>query len=149
MGFGGLDAWVRTEIHSLKRRAMFMSDQSQTPPAASKFDPSLYPPDTLFHERRTGQDRRDHAEAVPTPDSDRAMQPPLERRQRKDRRKRIDPTTFEKQYTDDEIEFMNAVQRFKTRNGKSFPTHGDVLRVAISLGYRRPVTDEPFRDDNS
>jgi hypothetical protein len=149
MGFDGLDTWAGTEIHSLNRRALFMSDQSKTPPAASKFDPSIYPPDTLFHERRTGQDRRDRAEAVPTLDSDRAMQPPLERRQRKERRKRIDPTTFEKQYTVDEIEFMTAVQRFKTRNGKSFPTHGDVLRVAISLGYRRPVADEPFPEGNS
>jgi len=117
---------------------MFMSDQSQTPPAAPKFDPSAYPRDTLFHERRTGHDRRDRKETASTPDGDRPMQPSLERRERKERRKRIDPTTFEKQYTVDEIEFMNAVQRFKTHNGKSFPTHGDVLRVAVSLGYRRP-----------
>jgi hypothetical protein len=116
-----------------------MPDHSQTTPDALKFDPTAYPPDTLFHERREPGDRRDRDEA-PTPiTGDSPMQPPVERRSRKERRKRIDPTTFEKQYTGDEIEFMNAVQQFKTRQGKSFPSHGDVLRVAISLGYRRPV----------
>lgn len=121
-----------------------MPDKTQTPPEASKFDPSAYPPDTLFHERRTGLERRDLPESVPSTSTngDLPMQPLQERRVRKERRKRIDPTTFEKQYTVDEIEFMNAVQRFKTRNGKSFPSHGDVLRVAISLGYRRPIPNE-------
>jgi hypothetical protein len=123
-----------------------MSDTNQTPPEASKFDPAAYPPDTLFHERRIGLERRDRAETSPSTPGDRPMQPPLERRARKERRKRIDPTTFEKQYTSDEIEFMNAVQQFKTRHCKSFPSHGDVLRVAISLGYRRPAKQD---DDDS
>ena len=61
---------------------------------------------------------------------------------RKERRRRVDPTTFEKQYTEDEIAFMNAVQDFKIRSGKMFPTHGDILRVALSLGYRQSVPDE-------
>ena len=69
-------------------------------------------------------------------------------RVRKDRRRRIDPTTFEKQYTDDELEFMNAVQYFKVQSGKSFPSHGDVLRVAASLGYRKAQCDEPLLDDD-
>ena len=56
--------------------------------------------------------------------------------------RRIDPTTFEKQYTDDELEFMNAMQRFKERTGKAFPTHGEVIKVAVSLGYRKPLEDE-------
>jgi hypothetical protein len=122
-------------------RAMRMSDDSQTTPEALKFDPTAYPPDTLFHERRERGDRRDRNGTPPPTLGNGPMQPPVERRARKERRKRIDPTTFEKQYTVDEIEFMNAVQQFKTRQGKSFPSHGDVLRVAISLGYRRPVSD--------
>ena len=59
--------------------------------------------------------------------------------QKKERRRRIDPTTFEKQYTDDELEFMNAMQRFKELSGKTFPSYADVIRVAVSLGYRRAV----------
>ena len=38
---------------------------------------------------------------------------PEMRQAKKERRRRIDPTTFEKQYTADELEFMNAMQRFK------------------------------------
>lgn len=107
---------------------------TQTPPSGRGFDFSAYPPDTLFHDRRSGLDRR----AVTT-----APEPPTEvagsERRRTDRRKRIDPTTFEKQYTVDELEFMNAMQEFKVRHAKSFPSYGDVLRVAFGLGYRREV----------
>ena len=76
--------------------------------------------------------------------------PEGERRVKKERRKRIDPTTFEKQYTDDEMEFMNAMQRFKVRTGKSFPTHAEVLDVVFALGYRKPILDdEEFVEDES
>ena len=40
--------------------------------------------------------------------------------------------------------FMNAMQQFKVQSCKSFPSHGDVLRVACSLGYRKLV---PFSPD--
>ena len=97
-----------------------------------------FPRDTLFHDRRTGLDRRD------SPRTEAPAGPPAERRAKKERRRRIDPTTFEKQYTDDEMEFINAMQRFKVRSGVSFPSHGDVLRVARALGYRKvwPPEDE-------
>jgi hypothetical protein len=104
----------------------------QTPPTTGAFDFSAYPPDTLFHERRTGHDRRADAERDATP-------PDAPERRRNDRRKRIDPTTFEKQYTPAELEFMNAMQEFKVRHAKTFPSHGDVLQVAYALGYRRVV----------
>ena len=71
--------------------------------------------------------------------------PHPEARVRKERRKRIDPTTFEKQYTGDELEFMNAMQRYKERTGKAFPTYGEVIKVAVSLGYLRPLPDDPVR----
>ena len=57
--------------------------------------------------------------------------PQAERRAKKERRRRVDPTTFEKQYTEDEIEFMTAMQGFKIQSGKAFPTHGDILQVAL------------------
>lgn len=106
---------------------------------------NAFPANTLFHDRRTGLDRRDmpRTEFPAAPTHEPAE--PRERRVRKERRRRIDPTTFEKQYTDDEMEFMNAMQRFKVRSGVSFPSHGDVLRVARGLGYRKvqPLDDEP------
>ena len=117
-------------------------DNDQTKPNPAAFDFSAFPYNTLFHERRTGP-RRAKADA-PAPELAAEPVPAVhaERRAKKDRRRRIDPTTFEKQYTPDEMEFMNAMQRFKESSGKSFPSHGDVLRVAVALGYRH-VIDEP------
>ena len=111
-----------------------MSDEDQTPSEPGKFDFSAFPEDTLFVDRRTLPERRD-APKVEAP----APGPPRERRARKERRRRVDPTTFEKQYSEEEIEFMNAIQAFKNRSGKTFPSHGDILNVALTLGYRQSV----------
>jgi hypothetical protein len=126
-----------------------IDDTPETKPAAEKFDYSAFPQDTLFHDRRHGLERRsrvdDKADSPPTdanPEADEAGSAPppaKERRAKKERRRRIDPTTFEKQYTEDELEFMNAMQQFKVQSCKSFPSHGDVLRVACLLGYRKLV----------
>ena len=117
-----------------------MTDQpkDETPSRDGKFDFASFPEDTLFLDRRAGRERRGRGDDGPaqTTNPDR---PPSERRARKERRRRIDPTTFEKQYTDDEIEFMNAMQRFKIQSGRSFPTYGEVLKVAYGLGYRKVV----------
>ncbi|MFI5455582.1 MAG: hypothetical protein ACHRXM_09035 [Isosphaerales bacterium] len=117
------------------------SDNDQTNPNRPEFDFSSFPSNSLFHERREGRDRR--FKRTPTPEQKDPASPtaPAERRAKKERRRRIDPTTFEKQYTDDEIEFMNAMQRFKEHTGNGFPTHGDVLKVAAALGYRQVVFD--------
>jgi hypothetical protein len=117
-----------------------MSDNEETRPESPKFDFSAFPADTLFYDRRDGLERRDRARSeVPIPPA-----PKPERRARKERRRRVDPTTFEKQYTEDEIEFMNAVQHFKAQSGKSFPSHGDVLRIAARLGYRKGFPIDEF-----
>jgi hypothetical protein len=120
-----------------------MFDNDETKPQPEKFDFSTFPPDTLFHERRDKRDRRSRADAKH--DDLAPARAPAERRAKKERRRRIDPTTFEKQYTEDELEFMNAMQRFKVQTGKSFPTHGEVLKVAFSLGYRKCV--DSFEDE--
>jgi hypothetical protein len=114
-------------------------DQDQTNSLASEFDFSSYPSDSLFHERRTGTERRREPTEADSAASRSNSGAGGERRIRRERRRRIDPTTFEKQYSEDEMEFMNAMQRFKELSGKSFPTYGDVLKVAIGLGYRRGI----------
>jgi len=53
------------------------------------------------------------------------------------RRRRIDPTTCEREYRPDEIEFMQAVERYKRRSGRSFPTCSELLEVVRELGYVR------------
>jgi hypothetical protein len=121
-----------------------MSDDNQeTNQSAEEFDFSAFPYNTLFHDRREGRDRRTTGAPGPRR-ADSAPRPtvPPERRQKKERRRRIDPTTFDKQYTDDEMEFMNAMQRFKEETSKAFPSYGEVLAVATRLGYRRLVVDD-------
>ncbi|MHC5542994.1 hypothetical protein ACYOEI_32635 [Singulisphaera rosea] len=103
-----------------------MNDNDQTSPTPGKFDPSVYPENLLIHERRTKK-----------PDPSPTVSPS----QPKERRRRVDPTTFEKQYTIDEIEFMNAMQQFKSQSGHPFPTYDEVLRVAARLGYRKLEPD--------
>ena len=111
------------------------NDEDRTPQPTPAFDFDAYPSNTCFYDRRTGLDRRDRAQ--PTPPAARSTVPQGERRAKKERRRRIDPTTFEKQYTVEELEFMTAMQRFKVQSGRSFPTYSEVLRVAASLGYRK------------
>jgi len=118
------------------------NDNEQTEQSPQEFDFSLYPQNTLIHDRRNGRDRRGHGPPGSAHEDGKVGSSPQEGRLKKERRRRIDPTTFDKQYTDDELEFMNAMQRFKELSGKAFPTHGDVIKVAVELGYRRAI-DEP------
>lgn len=71
-------------------------------------------------ERRSGKDRR---------------------AERGERRRQVDPTTCEKEYTDDEISFMKAMEQYKRANRRPFPTWSEVLEVIRALGYR--LTEAP------
>lgn len=51
------------------------------------------------------------------------------------RRRQIDPTTCERDYSSAEIEFMNALDAYKRENGRMFPTCSEILEVFLSLGY--------------
>ncbi len=66
-------------------------------------------------ERRSGKDRRDLGE----------------------RRRQIDPTTCERDYNNDEIEFMKAMDQYKRENRRPFPTWSEVLEVLRAMGYRK------------
>ena len=58
-------------------------------------------------------------------------------RRKVQRRRQIDPTTCERDYTADEIEFMDAMDAYKRANGRMFPTCSEILEVVRSLGYER------------
>jgi hypothetical protein len=131
-----------------------MPDTNKTPQDPSKFDFSVYPADTLFYDRRSGLEGRDRRAPslpvlVPVPVVEVVPKLTPERRKRKERRRRIDPTTFEKQYTEEEMEFMTAMQQFKNQSGKSFPSHGDILRIAARLGYRKSFLIDDFDDEEA
>ncbi len=59
------------------------------------------------------------------------------RRQKVERRRQIDPTTCERDYQPEEIEFMRAMDDYKRRSGRQFPTWSEVLEVIRDLGYRK------------
>ncbi len=83
-------------------------------------------------ERRSGKDRR---------------------AERGERRTRVDPTTCERDYNDEEIDFMKAMDLYKRCNRRPFPTWSEVLEVLRALGYRLvekptalpglPITPQP------
>jgi hypothetical protein len=60
-----------------------------------------------------------------------------DRRQQGERRRQVDPTTCERDYTDEEIAFMKAMDLYKRANRRPFPTWSEVLEVLRSLGYRK------------
>src|SRR5262249_48347144 len=133
------DAPLRSDRDTAGSRTLAMSDRrkEKTPSKGEKFDTAAEPEGTIAHERRRNRDRRQRATPPAAAKAANPDRPQPERRARKERRRRIDPTTFEKQYTDEEIEFMNAMQRFKMQSGRSFPTPSEVLKVAHGLGYRK------------
>src|SRR4051794_28989087 len=58
-------------------------------------------------------------------------------RQVSGRRRFVDPTTCEREYSLAELEFMQAMQEYKLRSGRMFPTWSEVLEVLCSLGYEK------------
>lgn len=84
-----------------------------------------------FKSRRLGLDRRKEDEAYDG--GERRVSP----RRKIERRRQIDPTTCERDYKPDEVEFMKAMDDYKRRSGRQFPTWSEVLEVIRDLGYRK------------
>ena len=80
---------------------------------------------------RRGDDRRKQKQPIPV------ERRQGERREKVQRRRQIDPTTCERDYSDDEIEFMQALDAYKRANGRMFPTCSEILEVIRDLGYVR------------
>ena len=66
----------------------------------------------------------------------------LERREKVARRRQIDPTTCERDYSDDEVEFMSALDQYKRKSGRMFPTCSEALEVIRSLGSTKVRASE-------
>ena len=81
-------------------------------------------------DRRAGGERRQKSEAV-------ADERRKSERRKVPRRRQIDPTTCERDYTDDEIEFMQALDAYKRASGRMFPTCSEILEVIRDMGYVR------------
>jgi hypothetical protein len=98
---------------------------------------------TVVAEDEVPIDRRRADRREETLDADGAKNgAPLERRKKVNRRRQIDPTTCERDYTDQEVEFMNALDDYKRKSGRMFPTCSEVLEVLRALGYVKLAAGE-------
>ena len=82
---------------------------------------------TTVEESATWQSRRSHDQAT------RAARV----RNTSGRRRSVDPTTCDRDYNAAELEFMQAMQQYKQRSGRMFPTWSEVLEVVRGLGYEK------------
>ena len=114
---------------------------------------SDYDTDVLVTDRRRSSQRRTKPErrpvrpvkeVAPEPEEEVRFEDPgisarreIMDRRRQDPRRQIDPTTCERDYSDGEIEFMRAMDDYKRKSGRPFPTWSEVLEVVMSLGYRK------------
>ena len=94
-------------------------------------------------DQRSGGDRRETSDRrqkdAPVPVERRK----IERRVKVNRRRQIDPTTCERDYSPDELEFMSALDDYKRTSGRMFPTCSEILEVLKKLGYERRPAGEP------
>src|SRR5215472_17575849 len=96
------------------------------------------PPSNLAVTDRRSGERRNHGDrrkrSIPVAVERRSGK---DRRQLGERRRQVDPTTCEKDYSDEEILFMKAMDQYKRANRRPFPTWSEVLEVLRALGYRK------------
>jgi hypothetical protein len=96
-----------------------------------------FPVERRTQNRRFSHDRRVRPDAAFKSEERRSAP-----RRKVERRRQIDPTTCERDYQPDEVEFMKAMDDYKRRSGRQFPTWSEVLEVLRDLGYRK--TAEPM-----
>ena len=101
-------------------------------------------------DRRTGLDRRRQDTEVPndrrkSPDRRRRdTEAPNDRRKSPDRRRgpgiRLEPerkAAEEGEMTDEQFEFIMAVDKYKRTNSRPFPTLTEILEVIKDIGYKK------------
>ena len=98
----------------------------------SDLSPEFVITDRRNSDRRHQSERRKHSVTV-----DVERRSGKDRREKGERRRQVDPTTCEKDYSDEEILFMKAMDQYKRSNRRPFPTWSEVLEVLHSLGYRK------------
>jgi hypothetical protein len=108
-------------VKSSKRRAPTQSSKASAPPPQATTPAASDGADEWTNRRASAQaSRAAHA------------------RQASGRRRFVDPTTCERDYSVAEMEFMQAMHEYKQRSGRMFPTWSEVLEVLKSLGYEKP-----------
>ena len=47
-------------------------------------------------------------------------------------------------YTQNELDFLKAVDAYKRNHGRAFPSWSEILAILISLGYRKVAEPTPI-----
>jgi hypothetical protein len=94
-------------------------------------------PETMVHDRRGKRGDRRKRNIPVAVDRRRGER-------RGERRRQVDPTTCERDYNEDEIAFMKAMDQYKRDNRRPFPTWTEVLEVLWALGYRKVAEPSPL-----
>jgi hypothetical protein len=102
----------------------------------SEFESDVLVTDRRRTRRRQNSERRDE-DVKPSDSFLTEERRQVNDRRRQDRRRQIDPTTCERDYSVCEVEFMRAMDDYKRKSGRPFPTWSEVLEVLTSLGYRK------------
>jgi len=105
----------------------------ESTPTSGTPEPNAAPPASGSSAAKAADERRKRNIPVAT---DRRARNAAEKRKSSERRRLIDPTTCERDYNDEETDFMKAMDRYKRENRRPFPTWSEVLEVMQSLGYR-------------
>jgi len=109
----------------------------------SKTKPTLKEMNEVGNRKKS--DRRNKKSTVEA----KAASPAVDRRKVK-RRRQIDPTTCEREYSDCEIEFMQAMDEYKRASGRMFPTCSEILEVLTNMGYRKVAeAQEPYSPNSN
>ncbi len=94
-----------------------------------------------FIDRRAGQDRR--ASVV-----DRRLG--LDRRRGPGKRRTDDRRTAEEgEMSDEQFEFLMAIDEYKKKNTRPFPTWTEVLEVIKALGYRKVAAPQSLNSSSN
>ena len=89
-----------------------------------------------FTERRSGKHRRQNV-------VDRRLR--LDRRRGPGRRRSDERKSAEEgQMSDEQFEFLMAIDEYKRKNARAFPTLTEVLEVIKALGYRKVAEPQPL-----
>jgi hypothetical protein len=113
---------TQRERRSGEDRRTNVADRRQTDLGGNPYDPE-------FKDRRSGQDRRQSV-------VDRRLG--LDRRRGPGRRRSDDRRNAEEgQMSDEQFEFIMAIDEYKRANSRPFPTWTEVLEVIHALGYRK------------
>lgn len=59
--------------------------------------------------------------------------------------RRGDPLTTTPDYDADEVEFLKAVDEYKRRKGRPFPSNSEILGVLKKLGWKKVNNDDDTR----